>query len=104
LLSRYSKLAKECETVRHALFSYKSAVTEKSFPTKAYDASSYSEQERTYRDLNPLVLFVDYVLQSIIRAKLLFRRNIFLQPFDPTLYRPRGKSKLFLLWSIGLRF
>lgn len=51
-MSHCSKLEHECRTTQDALFSYKSASTGGNFPTNAYDAAAFNDQERTYRALN----------------------------------------------------
>jgi hypothetical protein len=51
-MSQCSGLAKDCKAIQDALFSYKSAATGGSFPTKPYDVHAFSYQEQTYRTLN----------------------------------------------------
>lgn len=51
-MSQCSALRQECKEIQRALFDYKSAATGGSFPTKPYDAQSFSYQEQTYRALS----------------------------------------------------
>jgi hypothetical protein len=51
-MSHCAALKEECKPIQEALFSYKSSATGGNFPTRPYDISAVSDQDRTYKFLN----------------------------------------------------